>query len=428
MAREAEHYSEIREHKFEGPPPNGFASWPAFAESIPLYEIVNKEMLFGDDKEPFFLVLDIAEVGATSDNGLIYDDVLIADIEAQLPGLGGLRGHLDAGSPAYPIEVVDWVGHVRVGSKVYAKGYIAPGEDRKAITRIIARGGEVRTSIDVWAMKEVADKKANTYRFRQTVLHTIDLVGAKKAALVKYQSGKGIITSEIVDQENLMQTDEKPVVPPAPVNLTEAFVSDLQGRVLSVEQERTALQTELQEAQTQLQEARQYAGIIGQIRVNLGYGENVSNDELAPMITQMYEAMQAVAAKLGNPASIEVSLSEVLSANQEMKAQEAARSLDDLVNTYSESWNVRTEEGKAKVATLLKNFKRTIKTEVKEGEALSETAARVWQEDYQTMAESVLVGIAGPGAVITPVTHKESVPGSLSDDELMAMAGRFIRR
>src|SRR5687767_664605 len=123
MSKSRIQFRELRAHKMEGKPPNGAASWQEFAESIPIYPSVDKDLLYEGDVKPFHLVLDLATLGAVSANGLLYDEEMMSAMEAQLPGLGGLRGHLAEGDySAYPIEMIDWVGHVRVNGTVYGKG------------------------------------------------------------------------------------------------------------------------------------------------------------------------------------------------------------------------------------------------------------------------------------------------------------------
>jgi len=394
----------------EGKPPNGAASWQAFAESIPVYDSVDKALLYQNDPTPFHIVLDVAVLNVVSANGLIYDAEMISAMEAQLPGLGGLRGHLSEGAwSAYPIEAVDWVGHTRVGDTIYAKGYIAPGPDREAVRRTIARGGELRTSLDVQAFQEWIDKKAGTYRLREIEFFTIDLVNAKKAALAKATSGQAFITRETKAQEEQMPEDQ--------VNLTEQFVESLRSQVRTLEEQRNTAQAQLQEAQTalaaaqtEIQETRQYASLVGEIRLSLGYGENVDNTLLVPRITEM-----------------DKQLTELLAFQQEATRREAERQLDTLIGSYTESWVIRSEAGKAKLAAFHKGFKRAILAETKAGETTDVVAARVWQEEFQEMAQSILFSIAGPNAVVPPANSKKET-AALSDEQLHQMATRLLPR
>jgi len=53
-------------------------------------------------------------------------------------------------------------------------------------------------------------------------------------------------------------------------------------------------------------------------------------------------------------------------------------------------------------------------------------AVRVWDDEMQSVAESVLQSLAGPGAVIVPNPAKKDA-AALSDDQLDQMARRFVR-
>ena len=413
-------FREVRAHKMEGKPPNGAASWQTFAESIPVYPSVDKDLLYEGDDKPFHIVLDLAALGAVSANGLIYDEELMAAMEGQLPGLGGLRGHLSEGDDStYPIEMIDWVGHARVSGTIYGKGYIAPGPDRDGVRRIIARGGELRTSLDVVAFQEWVDKKAGQYRLRGIDFHTIDLVHSKKAALRKDQSGQAFITRETEKQEESMPPEDETVAQVS-VNLSE--VEGLRSQINTLTEERTTAQEALQAAQ---QETRRYAAVVGTIRVNLGYGDDVSDDELTAKLSEMYGVFNRLAERLGHDVSIDVAVAELLSFKQETVQREAERQIDDVVKSFTESWRVTSEGNKSKIAKLHKSFKRALQTETaQEGETLEALAERVWKEDFQMMADSILQAIGGPAAVVSSITQTGEKP-DLSEAELKD-ARRFL--
>lgn len=423
----ATRFNEARSHKFEGKPPKGFASWLDFAESISLYPSINKELLYKGDGEPFHLVLDIAVLNAVSANGLIYDEGLMSTMEAQLPGLVGLRGHLTEGDySAYPIEVIYWVGHMRVGDTLYAKGYMPPGQDRESVRRTIANGGEVRTSLDVQAYQEMVDPKKGTYRLYEVDFFSIDLVHSKKAALRKYQSGNAIITSE-TEKEKPMP-GETETTPPI-LNITEQYVENLQSQIRTLEQDRNTLTQRAETAERQLQEARQYAILTGEVRMLLGFDETATPEQILGRIQEMYSRLNALAETLGSDVTIEVRVAELLSFQQEAQRQEADRTLNALVGSYTANWVVTSEVGKTRVTKFHNNFKRAILSETKEGETQQQTADRLWTDEYQEMAQATLQAISGPNAVVPPVNQKKEAasPLSVPDDELNAMANRFVQ-
>lgn len=163
--------AEIREHTFKG----------AFPD-VPTYEQVDMALLVKDDPDPFFVVLPVARVGETSANGLLYDEELVSEIEAQLPGIGGIRGH-NMDQTAFPVEAHDVVGHVRDGDTLWAKLYVPPGESREDMRRRKARGGKVGTSILGKFAKRVALAGGKAWRAQGLKLESLDLGPITRTAL-----------------------------------------------------------------------------------------------------------------------------------------------------------------------------------------------------------------------------------------------------
>lgn len=147
------------------------------------YDDVDMEMLTKGDDDPFFVVLPIAEAARTSRNNLYYDEELLESIATQLRGKGGVRGHIpiEEIGTSFPVDDVHWVGHAREGSKLWAKGYIPPGQTRDDIRRRKARNGGLSTSIygNAVAKKEVD----GTRRVLEFELQQVDLAPPQRAAL-----------------------------------------------------------------------------------------------------------------------------------------------------------------------------------------------------------------------------------------------------
>ena len=422
------HLVEVRAHVMKGAPPKGFQDWPSYAESIPVYDTVDKALLYEDDPKPFHIVLDVAVLGARSANGLVYDETLMSAYEAQLPGLGGLRGHLSEGEwSAYPIEAVDWIGHERVGDTLYAKGYIAPGEHRNAVRRQIARGGKIKTSLDVKAYQEWVDKKAGTYRLYEIEFFTLDLVHGNKAALAHVLSGDVFITRETEELEKPMPPEEKQETTDGNIKLTTQYVESLNTKISTLEAERTELNSKLDAAEKELQETRQYASIVGSIRLSFGYGEDVSNEAIAPKMTEMYTILESAAKRLGvDFSSITVAVEEMITARETAERQEAERRLDGVVGSFTENWRVTNEDSKAKVAKLHKQFKRALQLETaQEGETLEALATRVWNEDFKEMADSLVQSLGGPSAVVSGKVGGQGKKAELSEAQIKN-AKRFL--
>lgn len=162
--------AEIREHEFKG----------AFPD-VPTYEHVDVDLLIKNDPDPFFVILPVARIGEVSGNGLVYDEELVSEIEAQLPGLGGIRGH-NFDAAAFPVESHDVVGHVREGDTLWAKLYVPPGEGREDMRRRKARGGKVGTSILGKFAKRISEANGQ-WRAKGLKLESLDLGPITRTAL-----------------------------------------------------------------------------------------------------------------------------------------------------------------------------------------------------------------------------------------------------
>jgi hypothetical protein len=197
---------EIRIHEMSGKYP-----------TVDTYPSVDTGLLTQGDANPFYLVLPIARSGETSSNHLDYDEALVESVAEQLQGLGGIRGHIpeDQASTAFPIEDVDWVGHLRQGNTLWAKGYIPPGETREYIRRIKARNGKLSTSI--YGTGLVGETSKGGRRLIDFSLQQVDLAPAKKASLKL--GGDFAIVSEMTNGEQTMPITKEV--------LAELSVSDL---------------------------------------------------------------------------------------------------------------------------------------------------------------------------------------------------------
>ena len=176
-----------------------------FAGSFPQierYAGVDWELLTAGDNNPFVITLAVAEIGRTSRNGLIYDNTLVNSIAEQLRGSGGIRGHIPDGeeSTSFPVDAVDWIGHLLDENGVlWAKGYIPPGDTREQIRRAKARGGSIGTSIYGYGVHEPAETEGTWYS-REFELHSLDLAPAKMASL--QMGGDFLVTSETLNDNS----------------------------------------------------------------------------------------------------------------------------------------------------------------------------------------------------------------------------------
>lgn len=352
---------ETRQHQMKGGPPEGYATWQEFAASIALYPNVDLAGLTAGDDDPFFVTLDVMRVGETSLNGLVYDEAFVETVEQQLAGKGAVLGH--SGRDEFPIEVADWVGHVRVDGVTWAKAYIPPGREREFIRRILRRGGELRTSLQGMGVK--VSNADGSYRLRDFVLERLDFVPATQAALRRATSGKLVVTKE--------------------VSLEEKMGDQEVARVAELEQARDAALARVGE----LEQAR---------------------DAALARIAELEQAQEAAMARIA-----------------EFERVAFEREVDAAIAALTEGWNVRTEAGKSKLAALHKQLRRALVMELggsREAAVIRETAQRLWDEEFRVIAESLRDSLAGPAAVVGAPTSGKT---ALSDEALEKMAKRFVK-
>jgi len=170
---------------------------------VPLYAHVDKDLLYKGDDDPLHIVLEISRIGEMSQSGMLHDAALVTELEKQLPGLGGMRGHLkqDERDTAFPLEDIDWVGHQRVGDSLWAKGYIPPGQTRDYVRRVKARNGKLATSIYGPADARKWIEKGKTWTPVGFRLEQVDLAPARRASL---DLGGAFTLTQMNDEEDGM--------------------------------------------------------------------------------------------------------------------------------------------------------------------------------------------------------------------------------
>lgn len=203
---------ELKLHTFRGPIPE-----------VSTYETVDVALLEQGDDDPMYVTLAVMKVDEVSDNGLLYDEALVASVERQLEGSGGIRGHLSFMNEFdYPVEAVHWVGHLRDDDGVtWAKGYIPPGETREDVRRKKATNGRIGTSIYGYAAELIEDEdRDGVYRLEDFDLITLDLTPGKRASLKMGQWSGFRITAEMatetemgVEEDNSMEPETKRETP-----------------------------------------------------------------------------------------------------------------------------------------------------------------------------------------------------------------------
>lgn len=303
----------------------------------------------GDDK-PFFVTLPVARVGETSANGLVYDEELVRAIETQVIGRGGIMGHLkpEERATAFPVEDVDWVGVQRVGDTTWAKGYIPPGNARQFVHRLIARGGKLATSI--YGPMEREPLKDGRWRARNFRLEQLDLAPPDRAAL-KLGGAVGV-TAEIEqpEQEADMPTKEEILaeltVKELPAPLRETIIAEYQAQARTGER-------------------------IAELEQSVSDRDTV----IAEMRTQI----------------------------DKQKSREFDAALTGIVSEFV-TLEASDEEGKKRVDALRRMFRGQLVAELgdERDPAKAQAAAkRIWEQEFQVIAETVRDALAGPSAVVS---------------------------
>lgn len=411
---------EITIHEMAGKPPGGYATWEAFAESIPPYAVVDTDLLYQGDSDPFHVTLDVFKIGAVSGNGLLYDDDLVSALEAQLPGKGGIQGHTPPGTEGYlyPVDEIDWIGHVRIGDTTYAKAYIPPGKTREMVRRTKARGGLLRTSFEGAGIPEDVDAKQGIWRLREFELDRLDLAPANKAALRRSQSGNPVLTRQMYTpdtEENLMSDETKTIVlADVPQDVREQIVAEAKlkvdaGRV-------TELETKLAEAEAQVAEMRTNTELVGEIRALIAQDNGA---DVMGVIRQMQATLSNLAETLGvDVALVETRVSELHENVQQMAAREFSARVDSVVSEFT-NWNTKTDAQAAQVLALRNMFSKAVAARLdgsQDEPAVREIAQAVWDDEYKPLAEAVRMAIVGPVALAG------SKPGAGPDPEAVRKA------
>ncbi len=392
-----ERISESKLHSFKGKFPD-----------VPTYPHVDTELLYQGDAAPFHITLAIAKVGEISGNGLVYDEELVTAIESQLPGLGGIRGHQreDDLSYGFPFDAVDWIGSVRVGETLWAKGYVPPSDTREDIRRRMARGAGIGTSVFGDALRETLN--GGKWRAKEFKLDSLDL-GKPGRVARRVGSGAFKITSEFMEEDNSMgdtnitlndvpQSVREQIVREAQVHADAARVGELNTRISELQNEKTQLETQVTEAKQQVAEAATYKTICTEIQATIG-----KDTDTVQIVTEYHLMATKLAELMGVPyTNITVKIQEMHESLAEFKTKAFEGSVDAKISELT-NWNVTKDENKVKVANFRKGLKRAVLSELKgatEDEKVTETLKTLWADEYQSLGESLVKEFGGPSAIV----------------------------
>jgi hypothetical protein len=397
--------AELTKHKLAG----------EFEQEIPNFEHISPELYEGDP-DPFHLNLAVAEVGRTSGNGLLYDEMLVSAIERGLAeSMDGINGHIpdSESDSAFPLPVVYWVGSKRVGNTLWAKGYIPPSPMRNHVRMKKAMKGKVGTSIYGIGIREEINHRQ--WRLLDFTLEQLDLVQADRAALDmrKYPQ---FVTAEM-QKEGGHMPESIVTLNDVPTEIREQIIAE--ARLKSDASRVAEMEAQLTEANAKIAELLQYGQLIGTIRATLGV-----TDDVSAKVTEMYNTLSALRAILGHDANIEVAVAEMHQSIGEMKRATFERAVTDVVAELT-NWNVKTQNGQAKLASLRNMLKGAIVSQMgtsMDVERLRETAQSVLTGDLQVVTEAVREALSGGPAMVgaAPKSNPRDVVTALDDPKVRA--------
>lgn len=345
---------EFETHQFSG-------SFPA----VESYSEVDWDLLTAGDDNPFVITLAVAQIGRVSQNGLVYDALLVHAIAGQLRGSGGMRGHIAEGqeSTAFPVDAVDWIGHLLdEDGKLWAKGYIPPGETREQIRRAKARGGSLGTSIYGYGVREWQNEEQGHWTSNDFELHSLDLAPPKMASL--QMDGDFLITAETTQNENVEGEGAMP-----DDNIT---LNDIPETV-----------------REQIIEQARLASDLSRVRE--------LQESLTELSGQVSELSELGAAQIARIAEIETERDDAQTIVAEYREAAFETAIEARIVELS-NWQVSEEEGKKRLAALRSTLRRAIIAEVGavRDEAQVEAAIQSAWDANQVLADMTREALAGP--------------------------------
>lgn len=312
------------------------------------------------EANPFYATLPIVpEVGAISNNGLLYDEELVSSIERQINENkpGGILGHLKDSErdTAFPLPSGMWLGAKREGNTLWGKAYVPSGPVREHIRTLMAVGGRIATSIYGRAKKfeKVRDGVKRAIDFK---LESLDFAPPSRAAL-----GYGAIPH--VTSEMEQDSEQEPIMADKAQVIAELTVADIPA---------TLREQIVAEASKQSEDATVVAELTTQL--------SARDDRITVLETTV----------------------------QEFRRREFVRVVEEKVAELT-NWTVSDTEkdangktGKDKLAALRAMFKRAILEKVgaeQDVDSVAEMALQAWEE-IKPIAEMMRDALAGPAAIV----------------------------
>lgn len=385
-------------------------------ETLP---IVDVDALTAGDDDPFYVTLQISEVGRVSQNNVLYDDEIVSVIEGAIRegGVEGLMGHLpdEDLSTTFPHSDKSstplagfWVGVLRVGEILWGKAYIPPGDVRNYMRRVKATNGKLGVSFYGKAIVEVED---GVRRLREFELETLDFAPHKRASLTL--DGDFEVTSEFEsdgsDGEGDMPTEI--TLDSIPQSVREQIRQEVLKETQATEnaQRVAELEQKVKEQEEVVAEYRDYGRIVTEISTQVEDGVDI-----VEWVREMNETMVRLGEILGTSVSIVTRVEEYHNNIQEMARERFANAVSAQVAELTD-WQVSSDSAKGKLDALRQGLQAQIIAQMgadQSVERVAEVAQSVWDGGYQTIAESVRDSLAGPSAL---VGGQGSIPSNWKD-------------
>lgn len=368
---------------------------------VPISPRVDLAALTAGDPDPLFVTRPLGVLGGVSQNGLVYDETLLSEIEQQSVGKVARQGHVAESNRSweFPNDVAIWVGVLRSGDTLLGKSYIYPGTAfNQMVRKRKAAGGTLSNSI--WGNSAIVEMPDGSRRSLGLELESIDFVPAERASL-EALGGAIVTTSEMSSEEGTPMTD----------NLAEA-ADALRQSVANMQPD--ALYECLSEAQ------RQHCAEMRLKECDGGKVYEMLSEMHREHVTEAHSTAKNMKRVPKEATTVsETTVAEMASQTSEMKTMrqqiaemqtvikgyqrdEFDRSLDDTVNAYFADWRVNTESGKDKLNAVKKNLRLLTVSEMAgstKPEDIQAAAEKAWA-NIKPLAELTLASLAGPGAFV----------------------------
>ncbi len=311
---------------------------------VPTAAGVDMDALRAQEDPMFITIPIIPQIGATSRNGLLYDEALAASIVAQINEKrpDGIWGHLkeEERSTAFPEPAATWIGAIRDGDTVWAKAILS-GPAKERIRRLKATGGQIATSI--YGKGDFEPVSQGVRRLKNFDLESLDFAPPARAAL--RNGSQPNVTAEF-QQEN-PDMDRNQII-------SELTVGDLPA----------ALREQV----------------------------------IAPVSATVAELRQAVTDR-------DVLVTELQTTVSEFRRREFAQAVKAKVAALT-AWNVTDAANLTKLDAFRRTLESRIVAELAGDASQLETVAETVWGDLQPLAETVRDALAGPAAVVSSKVGK----------------------